>query len=137
MELEPYPVEGLGCFGEDYPDDPESDFSGQCCAGVECYSPADGVCASANELHELTEEDGGEFNVPEVAAGLCTCGDDDVTGPYLPRDDHTPSRAGSCCYIITGISCVGRPFLVEDQAIVAPLARRGDWGSPLATLSSS
>lgn len=119
-ELEPYPLEGLGCSGEVYPDD-SGGYSGQCCATAECYSPTDGVCPAPYEA--------GRENLPlPVGSGTCECGDG-VSGPYAPRNDHEPNSAGTCCYVIPKVGCEGRPFIVDDRAVLAPLVRRGDWGA--------
>lgn len=127
VELQPYPLDGLGCFGEFYPDsDPH--YSGQCCGTAECYSPTDGVCPRP---YDVSWDD---LPLPE-GSGTCECGDG-VHGPYAPRDDHEPNSAGTCCYVITKIGCVGRPFLVRDEAVLAPLVRRSDWGAAPALAMS-
>lgn len=120
-ELEPYPLEELVCTGEFYPDN-HPYYAGQCCTTAECFSPANGICPPATKL---TWDD-----LPALDdTGSCECGDED-RGPYARRDDHEPNSEGTCCYLITRITCVGRPFLVEAEAVLAPLVRNGDWGAP-------
>lgn len=109
------------CTGEFYPDN-HPYYAGQCCTTAECFSPANGICPPAAKL---TWDD-----LPALDdTGSCECGDED-RGPYARRDDHEPNSEGTCCYLITRITCVGRPFLVEAEAVLAPLVRNGDWGAP-------
>jgi len=127
MELVPYAVDRLGCYGEDYGDG--FGYHGRCCLKAQCYTPTQGVC----------ETNPGSLPGRPTGSGSCACGATagiapvaaghnlSLEGPYLPNPDDEPSSPGSCCYLVATIKCDGRPLIVDDHAIVAPLTTRDDW----------
>lgn len=122
QSLQPYSSDALACYGKDYGDD-NFGYHGQCCTRADCYTPDDGVCAPAESAATAL----GIF----FGSGRCSCtgdsGRSDVEGPFAPNPTDTPSRTGSCCYLVTSISCDGRPLLVDGVALVSALVARIDW----------
>jgi len=125
VALAAYPLEQIRCEGPSF----DGGFYGQCCFEAHCYTPeagSDCAPATSNELSSL---------LPEYPPGSGSCGcmaeEFPTTGPFAPRDDATPASAGACCYVIGSIGCLGRPLLVVGDPILAPVARRGDWGGAL------
>jgi hypothetical protein len=121
--LEPYALDDLGCLGPTL----DGGYDGQCCVSALCYTPAEGACLAASERPPIP--------LP-LGSGTCSCpvGEGSnltVRGPYAPNPGGSPSQDGTCCYLVGSIGCEGRPFVVAGAAIVAPLARRGDWCAAL------
>ncbi|HVY46553.1 MAG TPA: hypothetical protein VHB21_11770, partial [Minicystis sp.] len=53
-------------------------------------------------------------------------------GSFYPyqQENATPDAQGRCCYKYECALGTGRPYLVDDGAVQAPVARRLGWGSP-------
>jgi len=116
QQLTPYPVSGLGCSGEVH----DGGYYGQCCADALCYTPEDGkACVAADSAPEKL----GKF----YGSGACLCGAESLRGPFAPNPAHEPRKAGTCCYVISSITCDGRPLLVEGAPLVSALTQRRDW----------
>lgn len=120
-KLEPYPIDRIDCYGEDHQEG--FGFHGRCCVRAQCYSPGAPSCP----------RDPGSA-VPGYPPGSGSCGcaataGQTVTaqGPYAPNPEHTPEHEGACCYLVASISCDGRPLIVDDSLVVAPIAVRSDW----------
>ena len=112
--LEPYPADALVCIGPEH----DGGLFGRCCANALCYTPDTGSdCVAAKAAPAKLNEFYG--------SGQCLCGD--IQGPYASNPTHAPSKAGTCCYVVSSIACEGRPLLVDDVAVVSELARRCDW----------
>ena len=115
QQLMPYPESALGCAGPEY----DGGYYGQCCTDALCYTPNDGGdCVAANAAPEKL----GTF----YGSGSCLCGDG-IQGPFANNPTHQPKEPGRCCYVISSISCEGRPLLVDGTAVVSAPTRRSDW----------
>ncbi|HYP97348.1 MAG TPA: hypothetical protein VER96_01655 [Polyangiaceae bacterium] len=116
-QLTPYPTTGLGCSGPVH----DGGFYGQCCAEALCYTPADGSeCAAPNDAPAKL----GTF----YGSGSCLCGEAPaIRGPFAANPTDEPKQPGSCCYVISSITCEGRPLLVDGTPIVCSLVERSDW----------
>jgi hypothetical protein len=117
--LSPYPLEEIGCFGQDY----GGGYVGQCCIAAQCYTPEVGGCLPADAPPPIWLPPG---------TGECGCTherveDYGIAGPYAPNPNDTPASEGTCCYLVGSIGCEGRPFVVAGAAMVAPLVFRDDW----------
>ncbi len=116
QQLAPYPVSALGCSG---PVHDAGDY-GQCCAEALCYTPDDGS-------HCLTPEAAPEKLGKSYGSGKCLCGAEPIQGPFATNPAHEPQQAGSCCYVISSITCDGRPLLVDGAPLASGLTQRCDW----------
>jgi hypothetical protein len=122
--LEPYPLDALGCFGPIL----DGGYKGQCCTTARCYTPDAGTCVGPQA--------GPPIPLPP-GSGSCGCLTTDdansaVRGPYAPNSEGMASPEGSCCYLVGSIGCEGRPLIVNERPVVAPLALRSDWCAALA-----
>src|SRR6187551_482965 len=116
QQLTPYPLSALGCTGPEY----DGGFYGRCCAEALCYTPDDGAdCVAPDAAPQKL----GTF----YGSGSCLCGDDGIQGPFAQNPTHETVKAGSCCYVISSISCDGRPLLVDGTPLISALTRRCDW----------
>jgi hypothetical protein len=115
--LTPYPVSALGCTGPEH----DGGYYGRCCAEALCYTPDDGSqCVPPAEAPQKL----GTF----YGSGSCLCGGEEpIQGPFAQNPAHTPEQPGTCCYVISSITCEGRPLLVDGAPIVSALTRRCDW----------
>jgi len=115
-QLSPYPVGALGCSGPEH----DGGYYGQCCAEALCYTPDDGSECVASEAapNKL-----GTF----YGSGSCLCGAEPIRGPFAANPAHDPAQAGTCCYVISSITCEGRPLLVDGAPLLSALTRRRDW----------
>jgi hypothetical protein len=123
-ELEPYPLEKLGCSGPVL----DGGYDGQCCVSARCYTPAEGECLAADERPPIPLPPG---------SGTCGCSVGEastfpVSGPYAPNPGGTAMPDGTCCYLVGSVGCEGRPLVVAGAAVVAPLVSRADWCPALA-----
>jgi hypothetical protein len=118
QQLAPYPVEALGCSGPVH----DGGYYGQCCAKARCYTPEVGTECVAPDA--APEKLGTSFG-----SGSCLCGATPVQGPYANNPAHDPEEAGTCCYVVSSISCDGRPLLVDGTPLVSAATRRCDWVS--------
>lgn len=105
----PYPTPA-GCTGPEY----DSGYYGQCCEKVGCIAPIGGACPAPDQLY-------GVMPGYPSGSGSCSCGEN--KGPYAPH----AATEGACCYLFGGISCDGRPLLIDGRARVARLVARADW----------
>ena len=116
--LAPYPVNTLGCSGPEHNDG----YLGQCCATALCYTPDDGSeCVAPDAAPGKL----GKF----YGSGSCLCGPS-IQGPFAKNPTHEPTMAGTCCYVVSAITCEGRPLLVDGIPLISSLTQRGDWLSP-------
>ena len=119
--LAPYPQESLGCHGTDYGNGPG--YHGQCCAKLECYAPQAGQPCVA--VHHVAEA-----GVPlPPGSGKCSCGGSNplkqgVDGPFAAPADAGIASDG-CCYLVSSITCDGRPLIVDDHALLADVVADG------------
>jgi len=112
----PYPVSALGCTGPEH----DGGYYGQCCAEALCYTPDNGSqCVAADAA---PQELGRSYG-----SGSCLCGGDGIQGPFAQNPTHEPEQAGTCCYVISSITCEGRPLLVDGTPVISALTRRCDW----------
>ncbi len=112
--LDPYPTSSLGCSGPEL----DSGYHGQCCGNALCYTPEDGAeCVAPEDAPKAL----GKF----YGSGQCLCGE--TQGPFASNPAHQPEQDGTCCYVVSSITCDGRPLLVDGDPVVAELARRADW----------
>jgi hypothetical protein len=115
--LAPYPTSALGCTGPEH----DGGYYGRCCAEALCYTPHDG---SECVTPEAAPEKLGTF----YGSGSCLCGGEEpIQGPFAKNPAHTPEQAGTCCYVISSITCEGRPLLVDGAPIISAPTRRCDW----------
>lgn len=113
-----YPLDLLVCHGPDY----MSGYHGRCCAKASCYTPVTGGCSPTAPA---------EIGLPP-GSGSCLCAVADgsvlqTIGPFAPNPNHTPQKAGSCCYVFGSILCDGRPLIVDGQVVTAEVIHRSDW----------
>ena len=114
--LDPYPTTGLGCSGPDY----DGGYYGQCCAEALCYTPENGDdCVDPNDAPNKL----GTF----YGSGSCLCGGTGIEGPFAANPTHEPEKPGTCCYVISSITCEGRPLLVDGSPLISALMQRCDW----------
>lgn len=112
--LDPYPTASLGCSGPEH----DGGYYGQCCAKALCYTPEDGADCVAPEAAPTALG-------KSYGSGSCMCGE--TQGPFASNPAHQPAQDGTCCYVISSITCEGRPLLVDGEPVVAELSRRADW----------
>jgi len=117
-----YPLELLGCGGTNHEND--SGYDGQCCYEALCYESAECLPADSGELRPLL------LGFPPGSGScLCSFGERDaVSGPFAPNRDDPELPGGSCCYLVGGIACEGRPLLIQGVPRIAPVIARKDWG---------
>jgi hypothetical protein len=117
QQLAPYPASALGCTGPEH----DGGYYGQCCAEALCYTPD-------NQSECVAPKDAPEKLGTFYGSGSCLCGgEESIQGPFAKNPAHTPEQAGTCCYVISSITCEGRPLLVDGAPIISPLTRRCDW----------
>lgn len=97
--------------------DPDDGYSGQCCEIVTCGPTVNGVCASAFDALDMTNN---LSNYPP-GSGECSCSD--LRGPY--RNTEDPNGELPCCYLVGEIGCEGRPLIIAGEVRLAPIVRRG------------
>ena len=106
----------------DYPECTEasSEFFGPCCVEVYCVDPTNGECVAAEEANPQ------EITGVSLGSGNCLC--DPVDGPYSSEGAEAyTDTTGACCYLVGIQGCEGRPMLVDNQHIKAPLIRGQRW----------
>ena len=120
--LMPYPMDLVGCFGQDHPG---PGYRGQCCVRVACYTPGAGEACVPNPT-QLLPTPWGSGNCG--CAGMVGAGfdSDSPAGPFAPNPDDTEPKSG-CCYLIARIACDGRPLIVGGTFVVADIVTRADW----------
>jgi hypothetical protein len=115
-----YPLDLLGCKGPEH----EGGYYGQCCFRALCYESTSCLPSDATELRNALE------NFPP-GSGSCACGvapQPTVSGPFAPNPADPELPDGNCCYVVGGISCEGRPLMIQGVPRVAPVVARRDWG---------
>jgi hypothetical protein len=60
-------------------------------------------------------------------SGSCLCGDTPIQGPFAKNPAHDPEMAGTCCYVVSSITCEGRPLLVDGTPLVSEVTQRCAW----------
>jgi hypothetical protein len=110
---------------------------------VLCYLPTDDGTCQASRFDQLRANGGAEsYRVSPAPVeplysgpGPCPCSVDGhpaVEGPFAPNPTEALEAGGdpaaTCCYVVGSQYCLGRPFVWNGLAHVAPLAARGDWG---------
>jgi len=102
--LKPYDLEDLVCGS--------FDAGSFCCYWATCVVVANAPCPEANDS-----------TLPFQPTDL-TCG---VTGPFAPNPADPAMPVGNCCYVTGSQAAVGRPLLVANAMLVAPIVTRADW----------
>lgn len=93
-----------------------------CCEVFACYRPEPGIpCQQApltysEEAYDLAETLGAPWGTDVCRA----------EGPFDPR--AAGRAADECCYVVSTMTCSGRPLLVAGLARRGALVRRSDWG---------
>ena len=108
----------------EYPDctPAESEFEGDCCIDVYCYTPSEGDCPEADNSSAM------EITGEELGSGSCLC--DDVQGPYSNEGAAASAETtGDCCYLVGVQGCEGRPMFVDEHLRKAPLVRGKRWSA--------
>lgn len=108
----------------EYPDctPAQSEFEGDCCIDVYCYTPEEGTCPDSESANAASITGLG------LGSGDCLCSS--VEGPYSPeRADEYTDTTGDCCYLVGVQGCEGRPMFVEENIRKAPLVHGKRWSA--------
>ena len=115
-KLDPIPNRSYPlCVGPEFDDG--FGYHGRCCGDIRCTETVAGACPEATSSGDL-------YHIKPPGSGTCSCETDE--GPFA-RPEMADLEEGSCCYVIYGIGCDGRPLRRDGAVVVAEVVARRDW----------